>query len=314
MKDPYELLGVQRSDSEATIRSAYRKLAKKHHPDVNPGKPEAEERFKEISTAYGLLSDTEKRARFDRGEIDAAGNEVPPQRPFYRDYAEAAGREKYRGNTGFDPENLDDILAQMFRGGGGRPGGPRGDGPGGESGGPQFKMRGSDAHYTLTVDFLDAANGTTRRITLPDGKSLDVRIPAGVSDGHVLRLKGQGNPGFGGGPPGDALVEIAVAPHKLFRREGDDIVIQLPVTLREAVLGASIEVPTVRGTVRVAIPPGSGTGTRLRLRGRGIGQHGHQYVELTVVVPPGEEPELAEFLTSWTPRQAATPRGDMETA
>jgi DnaJ-class molecular chaperone len=175
-------------------------------------------------------------------------------------------------------------------------------------------MRGSDAHYTLTVDFLDAANGTTRRITLPDGKSLDVRIPAGVSDGHVLRLKGQGNPGFGGGPPGDALVEIAVAPHKLFRREGDDIVIQLPVTLREAVLGASIEVPTVRGTVRVAIPPGSGTGTRLRLRGRGIGQHGHQYVELTVVVPPGEEPELAEFLTSWTPRQAATPRGDMETA
>ena len=130
MKDPYELLGVQRSDSEATIRSAYRKLAKKHHPDLNPGKPEAEERFKEISTAYELLSDTEKRARFDRGEIDAAGNEVPPQRPFYRDYAEAAGREKYRGNTGFDPENLDDILAQMFRGGGGRPGGPRGEAQG----------------------------------------------------------------------------------------------------------------------------------------------------------------------------------------
>jgi DnaJ-class molecular chaperone len=308
MKDPYELLGVQRSDSEATIRSAYRKLAKKHHPDVNPGKPEAEERFKEIASAYALLSDTEKRARFDRGEIDAAGNEVPPQRPFYREYAEAAGREKYRGNTGFDPENLDDILAQMFRAQGGQAGGQAG------GGGPQFKMRGSDAHYTLTIDFLDAANGTTRRITLPDGKTLDVRIPSGVSDGHVLRLKGQGNPGYGGGPSGDALVEIAVAPHKLFRREGDDIVIELPVSLREAVLGASVEVPTVRGKVRVSIPPGSGTGTRLRLRGRGIGQHGHQYVELNVVVPPGDEPELAEFLSSWTPRHASTPRGEWESA
>jgi len=141
-----------------------------------------------------------------------------------------------------------------------------------------------------------------------------VRIPAGVSDGHVLRLKGQGNPGYGGGPSGDALVEISVAPHKLFRREGDDIVIELPVSLKEVVLGASVEVPTVRGTVRVSIPAGSGTGTRLRLRGRGIGKQGHQYVQLNVVVPPGEEPELAEFLTSWTPRHADTPRGNMETA
>src|SRR5579863_9500027 len=210
MKDPYDILGVQKSDSANAIRAAYRKLAKKHHPDLNPGKPEAAERFKEISVAYELLSDADKRARYDRGEIDATGTEVPPQRPFYRDYADAAGQSRYRGHTGFDPENLEDILAQAFGGRGA--GGP---------GGAHFTARGGDARYTLTVGFLDAANGTSRRITLPEGKTLDVRIPAGVNDGHVLRLKGQGMPGYGGGAQGDALVEIVVAPHPLFRREGD---------------------------------------------------------------------------------------------
>ena len=301
MKDPYDILGVQKTDSADAIRAAYRKLAKTHHPDLNPGKPEAAEKFKELSVAYDLLSDADKRARYDRGEIDASGNEVPPQRPFYRDYAEAGGQGRYRGHTGFDPDNLEDILAQAF---GGR-------GAGGRGGNANFKMRGSDARYTLTVGFLDAANGTTRRITMPDGKTLDVRIPAGVRDGHVLRLKGQGMAGIGGGETGDALVEVVVAPHPLFRREGDDVVIELPVSIQEAVVGTSLEVPTIKGKVRLTIPPGSGTGTRLRLRGRGIHQ-GHQFVQLHVVLPPAEEPELTEFLKSWEPQHPFNPRAGLE--
>ena len=169
-------------------------------------------------------------------------------------------------------------------------------------------MRGQDAHYQLTLDFLDAVNGTTRRVTLPDGRTLDVRIPAGVHDGQVIRLKGQGMPGIGDGAPGDALVEVDVAPHPLFRREGDDIIIELPVTLQEAVLGTTLEVPTIKGPVRLTIPPNSGRGTRLRLRGRGIDGKGHQFVELHPVLPPAEEPELAEFLKTWKPRHPLDPR------
>ncbi|HJS84254.1 MAG TPA: J domain-containing protein [Acetobacteraceae bacterium] len=296
-KDPYEVLGVKRDADEAAIRAAYRKLAKRHHPDLNPGSNEAAERFKEVNAANDILSDPEKRARFDRGEIDASGNETP-RGPTWRDFAEAAGRDKYHTHPGFDPDDLGDILGAAF----GRRGGARDAG---------FAMRGADAQYTLTVDFIDAANGTTRRVTLPDGRTLDVRIPPGVRDGHILRLKGQGYPGTGGAPAGDALVEVTVAPHKFFRREGDDIVLDLPVTLREAVLGASLEVPTIKGKVRLTIPPGSGTGTRLRLRGRGVHQ-GHQYVDLRVVVPPGEEPALAEFLKTWRPKREFSPRVELE--
>ena len=292
MKDPYQILGVQKSDDAAAIRSAYRKLAKTHHPDLNPGKPDALERFKEISVAYELLSDADKRAKFDRGEIDAAGNETRREQPYYRDFSDGHGRYQ---QGGIDPEDLDSIFAQAFGAGGGR----------------RANARGRDAHYTLTISFLDAANGTTRRISMPEGRTLDVRIPAGVTDGHVLRLKGQGMPGLGTGAAGDALVEIAVAPHPLFHREGDDIVIELPVTVQEAVLGAALEVPTVKGKVRLTIPPGSGSGTRLRLRGRGI-REGHQFVQLHVVQPPGEEPELAAFLRDWTPQHPFNPRAGLE--
>ena len=295
MKDPYLILGVQRSDDAAAIRAAYRKLAKTHHPDLNPGKPEAAERFKDISVAYDVLSDVEKRAQFDRGDIDAAGNGAHREQPFYRDFGDRQGHRKYRGSI--DPDDLDSLFAQAF----------------GAGGGQRYTARGQDAHYTLTIGFLDAANGTTRRIAMPDGRSLDVRIPAGVTDGHLLRLKGQGMPGLGAGPPGDALVEIAVASHPLFHREGDDIIIELPVTVSEAVLGASLEVPTVKGKVRLTVPPGSGTGTRLRLRGRGI-RDGHQFVQLHVVQPPGEEPELAAFLSNWTPRRTFNPREGLENA
>ena len=302
MKDPYEVLGVQKTDSESAIRTAYRKLAKRHHPDLNPGKPEAADRFKEISVAYDILSDADKRAplrpRRDRRrrQRGAAAAAVLPD--------DTAGREKYHADI--DPEDLDSIFAHAFGGGGGdgffRAGGGRGR---------QFRARGADAHYTLTVSFLDAANGSTRRITLPEGRTLDVRIPAGVHDGHILRLKGQGMPGLGGGPAGDALVEIAVAPHPLFRREGDDIIVELPVTMQEAILGASLEVPTIKGKVRLNIPPNSGSGTRLRLRGRGIHQ-GHQFVQLHVVLPPTEEPELAEFMKTWEPRHPFNPRAGLE--
>jgi len=298
MKDPYAILGVQRTDDDKAIRTAYRKLAKRHHPDVNPGKPEALEKFKEISTAYDLLSDKDKRARFDRGEIDAEGHDVPPQRPFYRDFNQgggaSAGQERYQTAGGFTQEDIESFFSQAFKSGG-RPG-------------AGFAAKGRDVTYGLTVSFVDAANGTTRRLALPDGKTLDVRIPPGTEDGHTLRLRGQGGAGVGGGTAGDALIEISVAPDPQFHRDGDDIIVDLPVTLREAVLGTSLEVPTIRGPVRLSIPAGSGTGTRLRLRGRGI-REGHQFVELKVVVPPGDEPELAAFLKGWTPHTPFDPRG-----
>ena len=300
MDDPYTVLGLQRDATPEAIRAAYRQLAKRHHPDLNPGKPEAAERFKAINAANDLLSDPERRARFDRGEIDASGAEKPPERGFYREYGDAADRSKYRADSGIDPEDLESIFAQAFAARGAR--GSRG-----------FNARGPDAQYSLTVNFLDAANGTVRRLTLPDGQTLDVTIPAGLRDGHVLRLKGKGYAGPGEGSPGDALVEITVAPHPRFRREGNDVIVALPVSLKEAVLGATLEAPTIKGPVRLTIPPGSGTGSRLRLRGRGIAG-GHQYVELQVVVPPGRESALAAFLEGWTPEHPFDPRAGMEGA
>ena len=294
MKDPYEILGVQRTADEAALRAAYRNLAKKHHPDVNPNNADAAARFGEISSAYDLLSDKDKRARFDRGEIDAQGHEVHQQRQYYRD---APGHERYEPAGGFSQEDLEAFLAQAF-GQAGR----RSDW--GATGRP---MPGRDMQYSLTVSFTDAATGTTRRLALPEGKTLDVRIPPGTEDGHVLRLRGQGGPGFNAAPAGDALIEITVVPDPRFHRDGDDIVTDVPVSLKEAVLGTSLEVPTIHGPVKVSVPAGSGSGTRLRLRGKGIRQ-GHQFVQLQVVVPPGDEPELAEFLKTWIPRKPANPR------
>ena len=294
MKDPYETLGVQRTADEAAIRAAYRNLAKKHHPDVNPDKPDAAARFGEISSAYDLLSDKDKRARFDRGEIDAEGHEVHQQRPFYRD---TAGHEHYEPAGGFSQEDLEAFFSQAFGQAGRRS----------DWGATGQTRPGRDMQYSLTVSFVDAASGTTRRLSLPDGKTLDVRIPPGTEDGHVLRLRGQGGPGFNGAPAGDALIEITVVPDPRFHRDGDDIVTDIRVSLQEAVLGTSLQVPTIHGPVRVSVPPGSGTGTRLRLRGKGIRQ-GHQFVQLQVVLPPGDEPDLAAFLKTWTPKTSFNPR------
>jgi DnaJ-class molecular chaperone len=297
-KNPYEVLGVKADATDEQIRSAYRKLAKKFHPDLNPGNKQAEARFKEISVAHDLLSDKEKRARFDRGEIDASGAERPEhayQR--YGGFAEGAPgtRYEYHSAEGMAPEDLDDLFA--FFGRGARSNTPR---------------RGSDLHFALTIDFLAAINGGKQRVSLTPERSLDVTIPPGVRDGHVLRLQGQGSPGRNAGPAGDALIEIHVTPHPFFRREGDDIHLDLPVTVGEAVLGAKVTVPTPTGPVSMTIPANANTGRVLRLKGKGAprpgGGHGDQYVTLKVVLPEGGDAELTRFMREWAPQHSYDPR------
>jgi DnaJ-class molecular chaperone len=295
MADPYQTLGVTRDASEETLRAAYRKLAKRFHPDHNAGRPEAAERFKTIAAAYDLLSDPAKRARFDRGEIDAQGHETARASPWGGGGRPGRGRGANHAGVphgGFTAEDLDTLFGQGF-------GGDRFGGAG----------AGRDMQYNVTVTFREAASGAVRRVLLPDGRELDVTIPPGVRDGHVLRLKGQGRRGPAG--VGDALVEVSVSPDRLFRREGDDVVMDLPISLQEAVLGATVEVPTLRGKVRLTIPPGSASGARLRLKGRGIGE-GHQYVVLKPVLPAGAEPALAAFLATWQPAHPFDPRAGLD--
>ncbi len=309
MTNLYEILGVSKDVSPDELRKAYRALAKKYHPDLRPGDKEAEDRFKEIGAAYDLLSDPEKRKRYDAGEIDDSGAEKADRR-FYRDYADGGDGARYYwhssgdgdGRSGFAAE---DVFADLFgRTGGGRQGG--------------FRMRGADATYALSCAFLDAVNGGRQRITLPDGKSLDVTIPPGTRDGQSLRLKGQGRPGMGGGPAGDAYIEIHVLPHRLFRRDGDDIHLELPVTLAEAVLGAKIRVPTVDGPVDLSVPAGSNSGSRLRLRGKGVarpgGGRGDQFVTLKISLPEKPDDDLKAFVDGWAKTHPYDVRGDMEAA
>jgi DnaJ-class molecular chaperone len=301
---PYEVLGVKKDASPDEIRTVYRKLAKQFHPDLNPGKPAAEARFKEISAAYDLLSDPEKRARYDRGEIDEMGVERP--RTYYRPHAEGAQGWKYSPEGDIDLGDLDDLFS-AFGSGGRRRGG----------GGQGLKLKGGDRNFSLTIDFGEAATGGKKRLSLSPEAWLDVTIPAGIEEGQQLRLRGKGDPGFGGGPSGDALIEVHIAPHPLFRRNGDDIDIELPVSLVEAVEGARVSVPTVTGPVTMTVPKGSDTGTRLRLRGKGIqkkGRPGDQYVTLRVVIGESGDPELAKFLESWAKGRDFDPRRGMGTA
>jgi DnaJ-class molecular chaperone len=304
-EDPYAVLGVKREATQDEIRKAYRQLAKKLHPDLNPGDKQAEDKFKQVSAAYDVLGDAEKRGRYDRGEIDASGNERPRER-YYRDF-QAAGAEEhaYSDNAGFaDFADSEDILREMFsrRGGGG--------------GERQFRLRGQDVLYRLPVEFLEAVNGATRRITMPDGGTIDVVIPAGTRDKQVLRLRGKGGAGLGGGAPGDALVEIEVSPHKFFKREGDDIHLELPISLSEAVLGGKLDVPTPTGSVRMTVPKGTNTGRVLRLKGKGApnstGGHGDEYVTLKVVLPETHDPELEAFVERWQAGKDHNPRRHLE--
>jgi DnaJ-class molecular chaperone len=304
LDDPYKTLGVKRDASQDAIRSAFRGLAKQHHPDLNPGDAAAEERFKEISAANELLCDPAKRLRFDNGEIDASGQEQAP-RTSYRDHADGEAGRKYSragASAGWGEDDLNDIFGSMFSGERGRHG--------------ASVMRGQDERYTLTTAFLDAVAGATRRLTLPDGRTLDVKIPAGTTDGQTLRLRNQGAVGWNGGEAGDALIEIRVAEHAFFKRKGRDILLELPVTLAEAVLGGSVDVPTPTGAVRMRIPAGSDTGTRLRLRGKGIpGQAGADAGDLyaTLRVEIGKsDAALEDFLRGWTPEHPFDPRRAME--
>ena len=295
--DPYKTLGVKMDASQEEIQKAYRRRAKKLHPDLNPGDSHAEEQFKEVSAAYALLSDPEKRTRYERGEIDASGAERPERR-YYRDFGERRAGNPYASNAGFadfsDFADADDIMSAFF----------------GRSGQRNRNRRGSDARYSLDVDFLDAVNGGTRTVTLPDGSTLDVKIPPGTRDGQVLRLRGKGQPGFGEAPPGDALIEVHVRPHPLFRREGDDIQIDLPISVRDAVLGGKLRVPTPTGTVTMTIPKWSNTGAKLRLKGKGIlrpdGSRGDEFVTLKIMLPEKPDPELERCIAQWQRRERTT--------
>ena len=294
--DPYKTLGVKKDASQQEIQKAYRRRAKKLHPDLNPGDSQAEEQFKEVTAAYDLLSDPEKRAGFDRGEIDASGAERPERR-YYRDFGERRAGNPYATNAGFadfsDFGDADDLMSAFF----------------GRSAQTNRRRRGSDVRYSLDIDFLDAVNGGTRTVTLPDGSTLDVKIPPGTRDGQVLRLRGKGQPGFGDGPPGDALIEVHVQPHPLFRRDGDDIQVELPVSVRDAVLGGKLRVPTPTGTVTMTIPKWSNTGAKLRLKGKGVprrnASRGDEFVTLKIVLPEKPDPELERFMTQWHPRDRA---------
>ena len=296
MADPYQTLGVGRSATQDEIRKAYRRLAKKNHPDLHPSDKGAEARFKAIASAYDIVGDEKKRARFDSGEIDASGVEQQrPEREFYRQHAEAGSPFKYEqrwSGPGYD--DPDDLFAGIF--------GARSQ---------RTKARGADVHYTFPVEFTEAINGAKKRVVMADGKSLEITIPAGLKDGQTLRLRGQGQPGLGDSEPGDALVEIHIKPHTIFRREGNNIRSTLPVTPGEALAGAKVRIATVSGPVELAVPKGSNTGKIMRLRGKGVpstGGKGDHLVELQVMLPDHPDDELVRCITEWEAKHAFDPR------
>jgi len=310
MKDPYEVLGVAKTASEADIKKAFRSLAKKHHPDKHAGDAAAQKRFQEISGAYDILGDKDKRAQYDAGVIGPDGNPRgfdPRQgaggfrqghpfgsgfggfggggqggaREFHFSFDDGAG-----GGGGFE-----DIFADLM--GGARRGGRQ-----------SRQIKGEDFSATVTVSFDEAAKGGTRRVVLQNGEQIDVKIPVGVRDGQTIRVKGRGGAGQGGGPNGDVLLTVSVAPHPTMTRDGNDIRTDLAVTLKEAVLGGKVPVPTLTGTVALSVPPNSNTGTILRLKGKGIAAHGGAaagdlYVRLVVTLPEHPDEALKSFVSSW---------------
>lgn len=298
--DPYVVLGLTKTATPDDIKKAYRNLVRTSHPDLNPDDAGAEARFKEISAAYGILKDAETRARFDAGEIDGLGAEQP-QRQYYRDFSHAP-ENAYQHRDGFG-SNADpaDIFAEILRNRG-RTGG--------------FQSPGANARFTLEVPFLDAARGTQTHITLPDGQSIAVKIPRGTEDGQTLRLRGKGAAGLGGGPDGDALITILVQSHPIFTREGNDILMTLPIRFDEAILGGKVTAPTIDGPVEVNVPANASSGRVLRLRGRGVARagakaKGDQKIELKIVVPVGPDEALRDFLLDWRKSQSFDPRADI---
>lgn len=294
MADPYKVLGVPKTASDDDIKKAYRRLAKRLHPDLNPGNKKVESQFKELTAAYDFIADPENRRRFDRGEIDENGT---LRSAFWasRDGARSStgtggpGRTYRPHDAGIDPDE-DDLFRDFFGFGKNR---------------QSVKMRGADVTYKIEVDFLDAVRGAKKRLTLSDGKNLEVNIPPGMEDGQTLRLKGQGLPGQGGASNGDAFVEVSVRPHPFFEREGRDILLECPISLTEAVLGGTITVPILDGKVSLKVPKGSNTGTQLRLKGKGIaeskaGKAGDLYIRFVVVLPKEIDPELEQAIDRWS--------------
>jgi len=297
MKDPYVVLGVGRDASDETIKKAYRRLAKKLHPDLHPGNRANEQQFKEVTAAYDLLSDPVKRARFDRGEIDAAGSERGFQGARAGAGAGAGARAYQRAGAGAGGFSFDEIIAEIL--GRGR---------------RESEERLGDQSLSLRLPFLDAALGGKRRLTTADGRNIDITIPAGIDSGQSLRLKGQGPRAPRGVAPGDLYLEIEVEPHPFFQRKEYDIHIELPVTLTEAVLGATVKVPTIHGAVALKVPRGSNSGATLRLKGKGVavaGKSGDQYVKLRVVLPDPPDAELTSFIERWGAKHPYDVRGKL---
>ena len=301
-EDPYAVLGVKREATQDEIRKAYRALAKKLHPDLNPGDRQAEEKFKQVSAAYDLVGDAEKRGRFDRGEIDASGNERPRER-YYRDFQEPRRGEQ----TATAAARVTPISWTRT------------------SCGRCSRAAAVERGFARAarIRFTACRSNSWRRSTAPPNASRCLMaapstsvIPAGTRDKQVLRLRGKGGAGLGGGPAGDALVEVEVQPHKFFTRDGDDIRLELPISLPEAVLGAKLDVPTPTGSVRMTVPKGANTGTVLRLKGKGARRsdksHGDEYVTLKVVLPERVDPELEEFAQHWQAGKDHNPRQHLE--
>lgn len=296
-RDLYGELGVAKTADAEAIRRAYHKLAKALHPDRNPGDKASEDRFKSVSAAFDVLGDPAKREKYDRGEIDADGRET------------GFGRGGFGGGAGarFEGADFDDILGQMFGGGGpfGGIGGAAGRGQ------PRGESKGFDVRARLEIDLEEAILGAKKRIAFSDGRTIEVTIPPGAVDAQVLRLKGQGAQGRSGAA-GDALIELALRPHAVFRREGADLHMDLPVSVPDAVLGAKVEAPTPEGGVTLTVPRGSNTGKVLRLKGRGAasdgGRRGDLFVRLEVTLPEPPDPSLEGFCETWRTERAYTPR------
>lgn len=285
MKDPYKVLGIGPRASQREVKVAYLRLARTHHPDLDPGNTLSEDRFKDISAAYDLLSDPDKRKRFDAGEIGADGT---TRTGAWRERANDAFRST-AARGGFDRffRQRQEADNRAKRGAGKR---------------ASLRINGTNITYSITVDFLEAAKGLRRRVNMANGKDLNVTIAPGTEDGQTLRLKGQGTDGIGGGEPGDALIEVAVLPHPRFRRDGLNIHTDIPVTVPEAVLGTKIEAETIHGPLQVTVPEGSNTGTRLRLKGKGIGtgnKAGDHFITLSVMLPDKHDESLIKFVKKW---------------
>jgi len=297
--DPYATLGVKRDASQSDIQSAYRRKAKKLHPDLNPGNKQAEQDFKALSAAYEILRDEEKRRKFDNGEIDSTGTQRQERR-YYRDFADAGtAGGSYDDGDGFADSAGGDIFAEFFS---------RQERRG-------FRVPGANVRYSMEIDFLDAVNGSTRQVKLSDGEMVDIHIPPGTRNGQTLRLRGKGHAGGGGAEAGDALIELHVRPHPFYRREGDDIHLDLPITLGEAVLGGRVKVPTPAGPVVATIPENSSSGRILRIKGKGVarpkGSRGDVYALLKIMLPESPDAELKTFVAHWSAGKVYNPRDRM---